>query len=53
MNSKFKEMWLNEDLRRSLEKYHKMFRSGKTLDAESLNAYQHLIKGVLERLITA
>jgi len=51
MNSKFKEMWLNEDLRKSLEKYHKMFRSGKTLDVESLNAYQHLIKNILERLI--
>jgi hypothetical protein len=52
MNSTFKEMWLNEDLRKSLEKYHKMFRSGKTLNVESLNAYKMLIKGVLERLIT-
>ena len=51
MNSTFKEQWLDEDLRKSLEKYHKMFRSGKTLDVEVLNEYQALIKGVLEQLI--
>ena len=51
MNSTFKDKWLDEALRKSLEKYHKMFRSGKTLDAKVLSEYQALIKKVLIALI--
>jgi len=53
MSADFKEQWLDEDLRKSLEKYHKMFRSGKTLDAKVLGQYQALLKKVLAELITA
>ena len=51
MDNTFKEKWLNEDLRKSLEKYHKMFRSGDEVSVEDLEAYRDLIEGVLERLI--
>ncbi|MBA1421025.1 MAG: GTPase and DUF3482 domain-containing protein [Epsilonproteobacteria bacterium] len=51
MDSTFKDKWLNEDLRKSLEKYHKMFRSGDEVSVEDLEAYKNLIEGVLEKLI--
>ena len=51
MDNTFKDKWLNEDLRKSLEKYHKMFRSGDEVSVEDLEAYKNLIEGVLERLI--
>ncbi len=51
MDSTFKEKWLNDDLRKSLEKYHKKFRAGKTLDAETLSEYENLIQDVLKHLI--
>jgi GTPase Era involved in 16S rRNA processing len=51
MDSTFKEKWLDEELRKSLEKYHKMFRSGNDVSVEDLEAYALLIKGVLEKLI--
>lgn len=51
MDSTFKEKWLDEDLRKSLEKYHKMFRSGNEVSREDLEAYALLIKSVLDKLI--
>ncbi len=51
MDSSFKDKWLNDDLRRSLEKYHKKFRSGDEMKAEELAEYEKLIRGVLESLI--
>ena len=51
MDSTFKDKWLDDDLRKSLEKHHKMFRSGDEVSAEDLEAYKNLIEGVLERLI--
>jgi len=51
MDSTFKEKWLNDDLRKSLEKYHKKFRSGKELRAEELAEYEALIHKVLDALI--
>jgi len=51
MDSTFKEKWLNDDLRKSLEKYHKKFRSGKELGAEDLHAYESLIMNTLEKLL--
>ncbi|PTB83803.1 DUF3482 domain-containing protein [Sulfurovum lithotrophicum] len=51
MDNTFKDKWLDDDLRKSLEKYHKMFRSGDEVSAESLSEYEALIKGVLEKLI--
>jgi GTPase Era involved in 16S rRNA processing len=51
MDSTFKEKWFNDDLRKSLEKYHKKFRSGKELEIEELAEYEVLIRGILQRLI--
>jgi len=51
MEKGFKERWLDESLRKSLEKCHKKFRSGKTVDAEILNTYKGLVKEVLEKLL--
>jgi len=51
MDSSFKEKWLDENLRKSLEKYHKIFRSGDEVSVESLREYVVLIEGVLEKLI--
>jgi GTPase Era involved in 16S rRNA processing len=51
MDSTFKEKWFNDDLRKSLEKYHKKFRSGKELEIEELAEYEVLISKVLTRLI--
>ena len=51
MDSTFKEKWLNDDLRKSLEKFHKKFRSGKEIETEDLNAYESLILNTLEKLL--
>ena len=51
MDNTFKEKWLDDELRKSLEKYHKKFRSAKTLDAEILSEYEALILGVLKKLL--
>jgi len=51
MDSTFKERWLDENLRKSLEKYHKMFRSGNEVSVEDLEAYTLLLKGVLEKMM--
>ena len=51
MDSKFKEKWLDDELRRALESYHKKFRSGKALDDQVLLAYEGLIRTVLHKLI--
>ncbi len=51
MESRFKEKWLDDDLRNSLEKYHKKFRSGDEIEAKELREYEELIEGILERLI--
>jgi len=50
MDSTFKEKWLHDDLRKSLEKYHKKFRSGKEVAVEDLVEYEVLIKEVLKHL---
>jgi GTPase Era involved in 16S rRNA processing len=51
MDAAFKEKWLDEELRKSLEKYHKLFRSGKEVEAEVLKEYEGLVQGVLEKLV--
>ena len=50
MDNSFKDKWLNDDLRKSLEKYHRKFRSGKEIEAEELAQYEELIKEVLKHL---
>ena len=51
MDSTFKEKWLDENLRKSLEKYHKMFRSGDEVSVEDAEGYSGLIKSILEKLL--
>jgi GTPase Era involved in 16S rRNA processing len=51
MDSTFKDAWLDEDLRKLLEGYHKQFRSGDVVEAEVLREYEKLIEGVLEKLV--
>jgi GTPase Era involved in 16S rRNA processing len=51
MDSTFKERWLNDELRKSLEQYHKKFRSGKEIETEESARYDELIQDVLRKLI--
>lgn len=51
MDQTFKEKWLNDTLRKSLEKYHQKFRSGKALEPRELREYETLIENVLTHLI--
>ncbi len=53
MDQTFKEKWLDDTLRKSLEKYHKKFRSERALEAEELKEYEALIKRILKHLIDA
>ena len=41
----------DESLRKSLEGYHKKFRSEESIDAEVLKEYEILVKNVLKHLI--
>ena len=52
MDSSFKERWLNDDLRKNLEKYHKKFRSAKELETGELNEYEDLVNDVLKGFVT-
>jgi len=51
MGRSFTERWMDDELRRSLEKYHKLFRSGDEVELEELMEYEKLVKSVLESLI--
>ena len=51
MDSTFRERWLDDSLRKSLEGYHKKFRSGNALQTEIFDEYAQLIKKVLVKLI--
>ena len=50
MDSTFKDKWLDENLRKSLEGYHKKFRSENALQTELLEEYAELIKEILMKL---
>ncbi len=51
IGSTFTEQWINDDLRKSLEKYHKLFRSGKVVKVEILKEYEGLISAVLKSIV--
>ena len=53
MDQTFKEKWLDDTSRKSLEKYHKKFRSGKALEAGELHEYEEMMKRILKHLIDA
>jgi GTPase Era involved in 16S rRNA processing len=50
MDSSFKDLWLDEDVRKSLEKYHKIFRSGKEVSSDVFGEYEEVIEGILTDL---
>jgi GTPase Era involved in 16S rRNA processing len=50
MDSSFKDKWLDDTLRKSLEKYHKIFRSTDSIEAKVLEEYTQLLEGALEGL---
>jgi len=47
----FTEKWMDDEVRKSLEKYHAVFRSGNEVKPEIMKEYQALILTVLKRLI--
>jgi GTPase Era involved in 16S rRNA processing len=51
MDSTFKDKWLDDDVRKSLEKYHNKFRSGKDVSSEVLKEYEDVLREVLKSLI--
>lgn len=51
MDSAFKEKWLDDNLRTSLEKYHKKFRSTDEVSNETLKEYEVLIKNIVLKLM--
>ncbi len=51
MGRAFTEQWMDNDLRKSLEKHHTLFRSGDEVKPEVLKEYEILIKSILKRLI--
>ena len=51
IDSTFKDEWLNERIKKSLEKHHKVFRAKKEVELETLEAYSAVILEVLRELI--
>jgi hypothetical protein len=53
MNSTFKEKWLTDEVKKSLEEFHKKFRSGNEVEAKELKSYTAMILHILKQLIDA
>lgn len=51
VDSTFKKKWLDDDLKKSLEKYHSKFRSGDEVKIEDMQDYEAYIKSVLKHLL--
>ncbi len=51
MGRSFTERWMDDSIRKSLEKLHNKFRSGDEVKAEELKEYEAIIKSILEKLI--
>jgi hypothetical protein len=51
MDQTFKERWLDDQTRKALEKFHIRFRSGKSVDDETLTGYEVLVEERLKRLL--
>jgi len=51
MDESFKVQWMDEESRKSLEKYHKRFRSGKELSTEEVETYEALVLVCLKKII--
>lgn len=51
MNEAFKNQWLDENVRKSLYRYHKKFQSKAQTDTKDLEAYEKLILEILRKCI--
>jgi hypothetical protein len=51
MGRDFTEKWMDDEVRKSLEKHHAAFRSGNEVKPEIMKEYQALILTVLKRLV--
>jgi len=51
MNETFKEKWLDDQSRKSLEKLHKKFRSGNEVSGGEIQAYEALVLACLKRIV--
>lgn len=51
MGRDFTDKWMDDGIRKSLEKYHAAFRSGEEVKPEEMKGYEALIQKILERLI--
>ena len=51
MGKDFTSGWMDDEIRKSLEKYHVQFRSSDEVKAEVIKSYETLILTVLKRLI--
>lgn len=47
----FKERWLEDGVRKSLEKYHKIFRKGSEVSVEERVGYQTIIDNIIKKMI--
>lgn len=51
MGPSFTQRWMDDTVRKSLEKFHSKARSGDEVNAEEFKGYENIIKDILERLI--
>jgi len=51
MDGSFKERWLDEGVRRKLEGFHRIFRSGRVLSEEKAKDYEALVLEQLQRVL--
>ena len=53
MDSSFKSKWLQDEMKKSLEKFHTLFRAKEIVQSDVLEAYAALIQTILKRLTDA
>jgi GTPase Era involved in 16S rRNA processing len=51
MQENFKDLWLDEEKKKSLERYHNAFRSGKEVEQQTKEEYADIIDQILKRII--
>jgi len=51
MDETFKEKWLDDQSRKSLEKLHKKFRSGDEVSSDEMQAYEGLVLACLKKIL--
>jgi hypothetical protein len=50
MDESFKEKWLDDTIRKDLEKYHKKFRSKESIESTEYKSYEGLIREALSKV---